>query len=93
VFVIYSIHNYVYRYDQLAVKEIHVSLLVEAHNDNGDSSVTFSRLQCRLKFAGSTLAVFRADGPFSVPARGTVPLPFLASARDAPLGDAGSTTL
>lgn len=73
--------------------DVQVALHVEARNGNAHSEANFTRLQCRVKFVGATLAVLRADGPLLVPPRGTVPLPFVASVQGAPLGDDGSATM
>uniref|UniRef100_A0A804Q0S0 Uncharacterized protein n=1 Tax=Zea mays TaxID=4577 RepID=A0A804Q0S0_MAIZE len=56
-----------------------VTVRVEARNGNAHSTVYFSRLECRLAFAGATLAVLRAY-PFRVPARGVLPLAYVARA-------------
>ncbi|CAD6246808.1 unnamed protein product [Miscanthus lutarioriparius] len=80
-------------YDQLgALDDVQISLRVEARNDNAHSAATFSRLECRLAFAGATLAVLRAD-TFRVPARGALPLAYVARAQGAPLGNVGSAAM
>lgn len=80
-------------YDQLgALDDVQLSLRVEARNDNAHSAAIFSRLECRLAFAGATLAVLRAD-TFRVPARGVLPLAYVARAQGAPLGAAGSAAM
>jgi hypothetical protein len=65
---------------------------VEARNGNTHSAAYFSRLECRLAFAGATLSVLHAY-PFRVPARGVLPLAYVARAQGAPLGDAGSAAM
>jgi hypothetical protein len=64
-----------------ALDDVQATVRVEARNGNTHSAAYFSRLECRLAFAGATLAVLRAY-PFRVPARGVLPL-----------GDAGSAAM
>lgn len=75
-----------------ALDDVQLTVRVEARNGNAHSAAYFSRLECRLAFAGATLAVLRAD-PFRVPARGVLPLAYVARAQGAPLGDAGSAAM
>eukprot|EP00267_Zea_mays_P053474 XP_020406604.1 uncharacterized protein LOC109945187 [Zea mays] len=75
-----------------ALDDVQVTVRVEARNGNVHSTAYFSRLECRLAFAGATLAVLRAY-PFRVPARGVLPLAYVAHAQGAPLGDAGSAAM
>jgi hypothetical protein len=75
-----------------ALDDVQVTVRVEARNGNAHSAAYFSRLECRLAFAGATLAVLRAY-PFRVPARGVLPLAYVAHAQGAPLGDAGSAAM
>ncbi|XP_066323516.1 uncharacterized protein [Miscanthus floridulus] len=80
-------------YDQLgALDDVQISLRVEARNDNAHSAATFSRLECQLAFSGATLVVLRAD-TFRVPARGALPLAYVAHAQGAPLGNVGSAAM
>ncbi|EES14611.1 hypothetical protein BDA96_07G056700 [Sorghum bicolor] len=80
-------------YDQLgALDDVQLSLRVEARNGNAHSAATFSRLECRLAFDGAALAVLRAD-TFRVPARGALPLAYVARAQGAPLGTADSAAM
>jgi hypothetical protein len=62
-----------------ALDNVQVTVQVEARNGNAHSTAYFSRLECRLAFAGATLAVLRAY-PFRVPARGILPLAYVARA-------------
>jgi hypothetical protein len=71
-----------------ALDDVQVTVRVEARNGNAHSAAYFSRLA----FAGATLAVLRAY-PFRVPARGVLPLAYVARAQGAPLGDAGSVAM
>jgi hypothetical protein len=75
-----------------ALDDVQVTVRVEARNGNAHSAAYFSRLECRLAFVGATLAVLRAY-PFHVPARGVLPLAYMACAQGAPLGDAGSAAM
>eukprot|EP00267_Zea_mays_P054633 XP_020407885.1 uncharacterized protein LOC103655835 [Zea mays] len=75
-----------------ALEDVQVMVRVEARNGNAHSAAYFSRLECHLAFAGATLAVLRAY-PFRVPARGILPLAYVARAQGAPLGDAGSAAM
>jgi hypothetical protein len=59
--------------------DVQVTVWVEARNGNAHSAAYFSRLECRLAFAGATLAVLCAY-PFHVPARGILPLAYVARA-------------
>jgi hypothetical protein len=59
--------------------DVQVTVRVEARNGNAHSAAYFSRLECRLAFAGATLAVLCAY-PFHVPARGILPLAYVARA-------------
>jgi hypothetical protein len=68
-----------------ALDDVQVTVQVEARNGNTHSATYFSRLECRLAFAGVTLAVLRAY-PFRVPARGVLPLAYVAHAQGAPAG-------
>jgi hypothetical protein len=63
-----------------ALDDVQVMVRVEAHNGNAHSATYFSRLECRLAFAGATLAVLRAY-LFCVPARGVLPLAYVARAQ------------
>ncbi|PWZ05334.1 hypothetical protein Zm00014a_022232 [Zea mays] len=62
-----------------ALDDVQVTVRVEARNGNAHSVAYFSRLECCLAFAGATLAVLRAY-PFRVPARGVLPLAYVACA-------------
>ncbi|AQK94292.1 late embryogenesis abundant protein [Zea mays] len=75
-----------------ALDDVQVTVRVEVCNGNAHSAAYFSRLECCLAFAGATLAVLRAY-PFHVPARGVLPLAYVARAQGAPLGDAGSAAM
>ncbi|AQK78301.1 late embryogenesis abundant protein [Zea mays] len=75
-----------------ALDDVQVTVRVEALNGKAHSAAYFSRLECRLAFTGATLVVLRAY-PFRVPARGVLPLAYVARAQGAPLGDAGSATM
>jgi hypothetical protein len=75
-----------------ALDDVQVTVRVEARNGNTRSAAYFSRLECRLAFAGATLSVLHAY-PFRVPARGVLPLAYVARAQGAPLGDAGSAAM
>lgn len=80
-------------YDQMgALDDVQLSLRVEARNGNPHSAADFSRLECRLAFAGTPLAVLRAD-PFRVQPRGSLPLAYVARAQGAPLGATGSAAM
>lgn len=57
------------------------------------SKVIFSAIELRITFTNESLATVRADGSFEVPARGVVPLAFVANVTDVPLGDAASLAL
>ena len=75
-----------------SLDDVQVTVRVEARNGNAHSAAYFSRLECRLAFAGAALAVLRAY-PFRVPARGVLPLAYVGRAQGAPVGDAGSVTM
>lgn len=72
-------------YDQRgALDDVQLSAVVEARNGNARSAAAFSRLELRLAFGGTALAILRAD-PFLVPPKGSLPLAYVARARGAPL--------
>ena len=73
-----------YTYAKLrALREVQLLLRLETRNGNAHSVATFSHLECRLVFVGETLAVLRADPFHMMPARGSLPLAFVASTQDA----------
>jgi hypothetical protein len=75
-----------------ALDDVQVSAAVEARNGNAHADAAFSSLEVRLAFGGTVLARLRADA-FVVPPRGRLPLAYVARARGAPLGEAGSAAL
>jgi hypothetical protein len=80
-------------YDQRgALDVVQVSAAVEARNGNAHAGAAFSSLEVRLAFGGTVLARLRADA-FVVPPRGRLPLAYVARARGAPLGEAGSAAV
>jgi hypothetical protein len=71
---------------------VQVSALVEARNGNAHARAAFSELEVRVAFAGTVLAMLRAE-PFVVRPGGRLPLAYVARARGAQLGEAGSAAM
>ncbi|KAL6840852.1 hypothetical protein ACP4OV_029378 [Aristida adscensionis] len=80
-------------YDQQGtLDDVALSVAVEARNGNARSPASFSDLEVRLSFHGTVLLRLRA-GPIAVPAKGALPLAYVARARGAPLGAGGGDAM
>lgn len=67
-----------------------VGLLLEAHNNaDHDAVISFPSWRSIVLFANLTVPVVRAK-PLRVPARGTLPLPYIVRVRDFPLDESAT---
>uniref|UniRef100_A0A0D9X4R1 Late embryogenesis abundant protein LEA-2 subgroup domain-containing protein n=1 Tax=Leersia perrieri TaxID=77586 RepID=A0A0D9X4R1_9ORYZ len=75
-------------YDQTGTLEAELSIGAAAENGNARSAAAFTELELRVAFRRMVIAVLRAD-PFVVPARGSLPLGYVARSSGIPLDGEG----